>query len=196
MTLEVSRQGDEGTADGGVHDIPPGLQRGPDSPARRRFLSRLSLALGALGGALVGVPVIGFILGPLFRGRPLLWRPVGRLGDFRIGETVEASILEPSPLAWAGPASLTAVWLRREGELTFIAFSVNCTHLGCPVRWLASSRLFMCPCHGGVFYADGAVAAGPPRHALVRYPVRVLGENVEVLSGISPIGSEVNQRSR
>jgi menaquinol-cytochrome c reductase iron-sulfur subunit len=25
-----------------------------------------------------------------------------------------------------------------------VAFSINCTHLGCPVRWLPDANLFMC----------------------------------------------------
>src|SRR3712207_8271662 len=40
------------------------------------------------------------------------------------------------------------------------AFAVNCTHLGCPVRWIQDASLFLCPCHGGVFYSDGRVAGG------------------------------------
>ena len=50
---------------------------------------------------------------------------------------------------------------RRESEGQFIAFSANCTHLGCPVRWMRMQDLFLCPCHGGVYYKDGSVAARP-----------------------------------
>jgi menaquinol-cytochrome c reductase iron-sulfur subunit len=108
---------------------------------------------------------------------------------FTIGDTVEVAIEEPSPLAWAGLASQTAVWLRRDTEQDFVAFSVNCTHLGCPVRWLPGANLFLCPCHGGAFYKDGSVAAGPPAHPLIRYPVRIQDGQVQVLSGVSPIGT-------
>ncbi len=77
--------------------------------------------------------------------------------------------------------------LRRVSEDGFVAFSVHCTHLGCPVRWLPDAELFMCPCHGGVFYEDGRVASGPPPRPLVRYPVRVRGELVEILTSPVPI---------
>ena len=84
--------------------------------------------------------------------------------------------------------SKTAAWLRcGEGE-EFVAFSVNCAHLGCPVRWMPQASLFMCPCHGGVYYADGSVAAGPPPHGLTRYPVRVRGGAVEIRTDHIPIG--------
>jgi menaquinol-cytochrome c reductase iron-sulfur subunit len=74
----------------------------------------------------------------------------------------------------------TAAWLRRTGDRDFIAFAINCSHLGCPVRWQSSAGLFMCPCHGGVYYADGSVAAGPPPAPLARYPVRVWGGEVQI----------------
>jgi menaquinol-cytochrome c reductase iron-sulfur subunit len=45
----------------------------------------------------------------------------------------------------------------------------------------------MCPCHVGVFYSDGTVAAGPPQHPLIRYPVRVNNGQVEIQSVPVPI---------
>ena len=35
-----------------------------------------------------------------------------------------------------------------------------------PVNWRQDAGLFLCPCHGGVFYADGTVAGGPPERPL------------------------------
>ena len=49
---------------------------------------------------------------------------------------------------------------------------MNCTHLGCPVRWFPQSSLFLCPCHGGAYYADGARASGPPERGLFEYPYK------------------------
>src|SRR4029450_9274663 len=51
--------------------------------------------------------------------------------------------------------------------------AVNCAHLGCPVRWFAQSRLFMCPCHGGAYYEDGSRASGPPPRGLFEYEYQV-----------------------
>ena len=39
----------------------------PKSSSRRGFLFKLGLALNVLGAALVGIPVIGFILAPIRR---------------------------------------------------------------------------------------------------------------------------------
>ena len=158
--------------------------RMPDEPAalsRRQFLAKLSLGLGGLGVALVGVPIVGFLLAPLLRKVPEQWQAVGAVDQFKVGETVQVTLIDPSPLPWAGVSARTAAWLRRDSAQDFVAFAVNCTHLGCPVRWLQDANLFMCPCHGGVYYTDGKPAAGPPRRPLNRYAVRVREGQVEVL---------------
>lgn len=160
----------------------------PDaSPSRRRFLSRLSLALSGAIGAVATVPVVGFLLSPLLRKSPQVWRPVGRVDQFKIGETVDVVYEDASPLPWAGVTARTAAWLRRDSAEEFTAFTVHCTHLGCPVRWVADAQLFLCPCHGGVYYRDGTVSAGPPPKPLPKYPVRVRDGQVEILTGPIPI---------
>lgn len=155
---------------------------------RRRFLAWFSAGLGTVAAAAVGVPVIGFFFAPLM-GRPVeAWRSLGPVDRFRIGETVEVRIPSAAPVPWAGEAAEMAAWLRRQGPSEFVAFSVNCTHLGCPVRSMANARLFLCPCHGGVYYEDGAVAGGPPPRALTQYPVRVEGGNVLLRTSALPLG--------
>lgn len=164
---------------------PPAASLPAKQNSRRTFLSRLSLVLGSMVGAVVAIPCVGFLLG--LRKTPQVWRTVGQLNDFKIGTTVRVSFQDPSPLPWSGVTAQTAAWLRRVDDQQFIAFSVDCTHLGCPVRWLAEANLFMCPCHGGVFYADGRVASGPPPKRLNQYPVRVQGEKIQILTSPLPI---------
>ncbi|HEY8054605.1 MAG TPA: ubiquinol-cytochrome c reductase iron-sulfur subunit [Terriglobales bacterium] len=154
-------------------------------PSRRRFLTRLSIAAGTLAAAVVAIPSVAFLLG--IRRTPRLWRDVGGVDQFPLGTTVQVAFADPSPLPWSGVTAQTAAWLRRTGDAEFIAFSVNCTHLGCPIRWLADANLFMCPCHGGVFYANGTVASGPPPRPLNQYPVRVAQGRVEILASPTPI---------
>jgi menaquinol-cytochrome c reductase iron-sulfur subunit len=155
--------------------------------SRRSFLALVSLGLGGLAAAIVSIPVVGALIAPLLEEPPETWRSVGKVDQFTIGDTVEVSFLDPSPLPWAGVSAKTAAWLRRESQDQFVAFSVDCTHLGCPVRWVPDGNLFMCPCHGGVYYKNGDVAAGPPPRALVKYPVRVTAGEVEIRTSPLPI---------
>jgi Rieske Fe-S protein len=49
-------------------------------------------------------------------------------------------------------------------QSNIVALPAACTHLDCIVQWHSSDRTFWCPCHAGVFTAEGAV----DRHSLVR----------------------------
>ncbi|MGH2461445.1 MAG: ubiquinol-cytochrome c reductase iron-sulfur subunit [Chloroflexota bacterium] len=161
-----------------------------DEVSRREFLGRLSIALSALAGAVVGIPIIAYLLSPLIRPAVNLWRSLGAVNGFQVGETVQVSYKDPSPLPWAGQTAETAVWVRRNSlaEGDFTVFAVTCTHLGCPVNWLPDARIFLCPCHGGVYYADGTVAAGPPPRPLFRYQTRVVDGALQILTRPLPVG--------
>ena len=163
----------------------------PEEISRRRFFEKLSIALIGLCSAIVGVPLVGFIVAPFFRKVPEKWITLGKVDDFQIGKTVSVPVVDPSSLPWAGITAKSAIWLRRKNDTSFIAFSANCTHLGCPVRWLEGAELFMCPCHGGVYYSDGSVAAGPPPRPLVRYQVRVDNGEVKMSPIVVPITTEL-----
>lgn len=159
----------------------------PEELSRRKFFERLSLALGGAAAVALSVPAIGFILGPLFQRNAKAWRAVGKVEQFKPGETVEVAFEDASPLQWAGVTARTGAWLRREEGEKFTAFAINCSHLGCPVRWMREAKLFMCPCHGGVYYQDGSVAAGPPPRPLTRFPVRIVNGEVEIETAPIPI---------
>jgi len=155
--------------------------------SRRGFLTKLCLGLGGAIGAIITLPAISYIFAPLTRKRTEIWRDVGAIGDFISGTTKLVSFENASSLPWAGITAKSASWVRRDDTGALSAFSVNCTHLGCPVRWEQGSSLFMCPCHGGVYYSDGKVAAGPPPKPLPSYQVRENNGRVEVLTAPVPI---------
>lgn len=153
--------------------------QGTAGPDRRRFLGWLTVALGGLAASIAAVPFLGALFWPLRR-EEQVWRAAARVDEVPVGSTVRVAFTDADPEPWAGSAALSAAWLRHESEGEFIAFSMYCTHTGCPVRWDDGSELFFCPCHGGVFARDGEVEAGPPPAPLARHPVRVRGGVVEV----------------
>ena len=153
-----------------------------EDPVRRRFLARLGVAAGSLIAAMMGLPVIGYILLPVSRKMQRQWVSVGPADRFAMGDTVLVSFKNPSAKPWAGVSGKTGAWVRRVGESDYIAFVLNCSHLGCPVAWDPSPKLFICPCHGSVYYEDGTVAAGPAPFPLQRFQVRVRDGQVELES--------------
>jgi Rieske Fe-S protein len=79
----------------------------------------------------------------------------------------------------------TGVFVRNLGmdagnQDRFLVMAANCTHLGCPVSWFPQSGLFMCPCHGGVYYEDGERASGPPPRGLYHCEWRVKEGRLEI----------------
>jgi menaquinol-cytochrome c reductase iron-sulfur subunit len=178
---------------GRIPESPQPSGKTPQSPPdastlrRRKFLNGLCIGVGTVSLGSIFWAVIGFMLAPLEEDPGSTWRSVGKIEDFKIGSTTIVKIEDASSLPWAGYAGKTAAWLRRDGASEFTCFSVNCTHLGCPVRWVETAELFMCPCHGGVYYKDGSVAAGPPPEPLPQYKVRILNGSVQVLASPVPI---------
>lgn len=155
--------------------------------SRRTFLFKVSIAVNAVIGAALAVPIVGYLLGPIRRnGRYNSWIALGKINDFRENETVLATYRNPFTNDWDGDTGNVACYVRREGSAKFTVFAVNCAHLGCPVRWFPQSELFMCPCHGGVYYSNGDRAAGPPERGLWTYDYRVTGDTLMINAGQMP----------
>ena len=74
---------------------------------RRTFLSRITVALSVFIAGLVGVPILGNLLAPLFRAPPDGFVEVAKVADFALGVTKLVSIRDQSPLAWAGQTADT-----------------------------------------------------------------------------------------
>ena len=153
---------------------------------RRSLLNRLALLINGLAALLVGAPLIGFIFAPAVDKAKNKWISLGKLEEFTVGQTKLAEYMNPFLVPWDGETAKVPCWVRRIDEKTFQVFAINCAHLGCPVKWFAESELFMCPCHGGVYYADGSRASGPPPRGLYEYVYRIENGNLEVRGGRLP----------
>jgi Rieske Fe-S protein len=44
----------------------------------------------------------------------------------------------------------------------------------------------MCPCHGGAYYQDGSLAAGPPERGLFQYSYKVEDGKLFIKAGEMP----------
>jgi Rieske Fe-S protein len=156
---------------------------------RRGLLIKLGLLFNACVAALLAIPVGRFLLSSITRGRAngyLNWVSLGPVAQFPEGETRLATFRNPFVMPTDGKTVDTACWVRRiEGD-RFQVFAVNCAHLGCPVRWFPQSGLFMCPCHGGVYYRDGSRASGPPERGLFEYPHKVENGLITIQAGEMP----------
>ena len=151
---------------GATADSPAGSSFEPD---RRWWLKWFSIGTGALAGFALGIPVLGYLLSPVIRPQPDELTDLGAVDDYPENQTRLVKLENPLHRPWDGVSGKLTVYVRRLSGDQFQVFAVNCTHLGCAVTWFADSGLFMCPCHGGVYYADGAHASGPPPRGLYTY---------------------------
>ena len=166
---------------------------------RRGLLMKLGIVFNAIVATALSVPVVGFLLSAVTRGRAnayLSWVPLGSLDVFPEGETRLATFRNPYVMPTDGKTADTACWVRRVPGDQFQVFAVNCAHLGCPVRWFPQSGLFMCPCHGGAYYRDGSRASGPPERGLFEYPYKIQNGQLTIQAGELPTPGQSTSRAR
>jgi len=177
--------------------LPPTDQAATTEPAanpsnaghsRRVFLFKLSLLLNGAVGAILAVPIVGYLLGPALKRTTNedAWINLGPLSNFPEGETRLVNFRNPVTTPWDGQTGDIPCWVRRISGDSFQVFAINCAHLGCPVRWFAQSKLFLCPCHGGAYYEDGSRASGPPERGLFVYDHKIVTGSLMISAGKMP----------
>jgi menaquinol-cytochrome c reductase iron-sulfur subunit len=161
----------------------------PGALNRRDLLMKIGILLNGIVGAILAVPVVRYLLSPAARarkGREESWVTLGSLEQFPSGQTRFATYRNPIVSPSDGDTADIPCWVRNVDGQTFQVFAINCAHLGCPVRWFPQSGLFMCPCHGGVYYQDGSRASGPPERGLFEYSYKIDDGKLLILAGEMP----------
>ncbi len=154
--------------------------------SRRKFMMSVGVGLNAAVALAIATPIIGYLLGPILRREEYRhWIEIGSVSDFHPGETKLIAFRNPFSDPWDGQTVNIPAYVRRTASDVTV-FAINCAHLGCPVRWFSESQLFMCPCHGGIYYADGARAAGPPERGLFTYEQKVESGKLFIKAGQMP----------
>jgi cytochrome b6-f complex iron-sulfur subunit len=122
--------------------------------ARRALVARALSGVGLLASyGLFGGFLAAYLFPPQTR-RAASRLFIGRRDDFPLGSAREIVDGRGRPLL---------VMAEPDGRLE--AFSTICPHLGCRVHWEPKERVFVCPCHQGIFNAQGVATAGPPAAA-------------------------------
>jgi len=154
---------------------------------RRWLFLKIGIALNGLVGLAVATPVIGYLFSPIKRREQYIhWISLGNVNLFPVAQTRLAEFNNPFEQVSDGETSKVPCWVRRIAEDKFQVFAINCAHLGCPVRWFPQSGLFMCPCHGGAYYADGSRASGPPERGLFEYQYKIEDGELHLRAGQMP----------
>ena len=159
----------------------------PEKVSRRGMFVKLGLLFNGAVGLALAIPVVRYLLSPVTRQRSSeAWISLGAAVQYPAGQTRLATFRNATVSPSDGPTADIPCWVRHVEGQTFQVFAINCAHLGCPVRWFPQSGLFMCPCHGGVYYADGARASGPPERGLFEYRYKLERGELFIRAGDLP----------
>jgi Rieske Fe-S protein len=151
------------------------------SPSRRTALEAVIAVLGAGVTLAVGIPVVGVLFSPLQSklGKEN-WIAIAPADQVADGQTVRVVYKRVKKDGWMQSETPATVYVSKRGE-DYRVFSSVCSHLGCSVNWDDKAKLFHCPCHNGVYSADGKVISGPPPKPLTQLQARVKDGKIEVL---------------
>jgi Rieske Fe-S protein len=148
-------------------------------------LKLITMAAGTAAAVVFAVPFVGYLLSAL-RARTEEWVPLGPVSSFPEKQTRLVTFINKLKQPWDGMAANAAVYVHHDSTKPqgqeFAVFAVNCTHLGCPVTWFPQSGLFMCPCHGGIYYENGERASGPPPRGLYHCVWKVENDKLVIQS--------------
>jgi Rieske Fe-S protein len=132
---------------------------------RRDFARYLVAGAGVMAAGNVGL-AIWTQLRTINTGEP---RPIVPLKDVAVGDTH----------LFRYPEERDPAILLRVADREVVAFSQQCTHLGCVVYYEAQAKRWHCPCHEGNFdERTGAVISGPPPRPLGRIDTEIRDDGV------------------
>jgi Rieske Fe-S protein len=163
----------------------PGAFEG-ETVTRRRFMTGSVHTFGAAAAAAIGLPALGFALGPVFTHVKATWQDVGPVSDIGPDFSRQVVVLVPG----IGEAGKSTAFIRRRNPAIdtepadqwnqYIALSSRCAHVGCPVNYVTAAQSFVCPCHGGVYDFRGLRTGGPPPRPLDRFYTRVVAGRLQL----------------
>lgn len=147
-----------------AHDIEKAVQIG-----RRSFVGALLGACSMLVGAIIGTPLLRYVLYPVYakNSNDERWSNVGEVKEFDVlPEPASKTIRFVQLDGWREVVTSQSVYVTRGPDKQLLVMSATCPHLGCSVAWQPSQNKFVCPCHGGQFNSDGKHISGPPPRGL------------------------------
>lgn len=167
---------------------------------RGGFLSLATIGLGAVTGAAIALPAIGFAVLPSFTGEGVASPPVdlGPITNFPEGTFMVTTFTLNKT---QGDVSRRTAFIRNNGfsatkEPSFTILYSRCVHLGCPIQAngpkLEDKTVkyedvtltpvqpagFGCPCHGAAYDTEGNRTAGPPVRSLDRFAFSIVNGNL------------------
>jgi Rieske Fe-S protein len=140
---------------------------------RRRFLvAGIGVITGAIAVGTGGAALTSIGAPAITNRREGKWIEAGSAEELAPGQFNRVSVVYDAKDGWLEGKVKQLVYVKINGE-EVIALSAACTHLGCNVNYDEQSGGFKCPCHSGVYDANGRNISGPPPKELARLDAKI-----------------------
>jgi len=147
--------------------------------SRRDFSKIVMTFLGSIMGAIVGLPIIGYIISPALKTQEIdAWVSLGALDGYPIGTPKLFSFTRTKVNGWDRTTNSFGVFVYRKSASELKVLSNVCTHLSCRVSWDEESLAYLCPCHDASFDINGAINHGPPPRPMDQYEFKIEEGNI------------------
>jgi len=143
--------------------------------SRRSFFGALLGIGGVAMSALLAIPVLRYVLYPLYANDTLSkWSKIGLVDSLPAAGSppVMKRITFRKIDGWRETVTTESVYVERTANGKLRVLSSICPHLGCTVQWRASKGDFLCPCHGSVYSQQGKLMKGPARRGMDPLPTK------------------------
>lgn len=148
---------------------------------RRDFVKIVMALLGSIMAAVVGIPIVGYIISPAVKVQKTEDQvSLGPLENFPIGIPTLFTFTRTRVNGWEKTVYSHGVYVLRKDENQIRVFSDICTHLSCRVKWQAQIQDYLCPCHDSHYDIDGNVTKGPPPRPLDQYKYTIEEGNIYI----------------
>ncbi len=137
---------------------------------RRRFLKLFTGVLGTVVAAIVAVPLVGTLVGTIYRMKKLQWAKAGAMESLPLEQPVKLSWMAEKSDEFVRQDVERDVWVIKHSPTEVTVFSPICPHLGCRYNWHPNKHEFICPCHGSIYSITGEVLGGPAPRPLDTLP--------------------------
>ncbi len=150
--------------------------------SRNEFVKTMVGFIGTVMGLVVGLPAIGYLLGPgLKRSVADAWVPLGPLQNYPVGGPPTLfSFTRTKVNGWERTTNSYGVYVYRKSDSETLVFSNVCTHLACRVKWEDSAKIYHCPCHDAEFGPEGQIITGPQKAPMARYESKVENDTLMI----------------
>jgi menaquinol-cytochrome c reductase iron-sulfur subunit len=140
---------------------------------RRTFYSAAIAGLGGLMTAALAAPAAAYLLFKPRSQKQADFVPAADLSQLTVNKPEEVVFHRTRVDGWRVLSEKSTAWVVRKDEDHVVAFTPQCTHLGCAYHWDEKENNFLCPCHTSTFAIDGKVLSGPAPRPLDRYVTRI-----------------------